>query len=52
MVEMTDRVEGLESTLAQLKVEMKQLLVELKELALRNSEPLKPRTLPAPSTAE
>ena len=41
MVELEEKIEELESVLAQLKVDIKEVLVELKELALRDQHPMK-----------
>lgn len=44
MLELEQKVEELESVLAQLKVDVKGLLVDLKELALRGQDPMTPKS--------
>ena len=40
MLELEEKVEELESVLAQLKVDIKELLVDLKALSLRGQDPM------------
>ena len=40
MLELEEKVEGLESVLAQLKVDIKELLVDFKELSLQGQNPM------------
>ena len=43
MLELEEKVEELESVLAQLKVDIKEVLVDLKELSLRGQNPMIPK---------
>ena len=41
MLELEEKIEELESVLAQLRVDIKEVLVDLKELAYRDQNPMK-----------
>lgn len=44
MVELEEKIEELESVLAQLRVDIKGVLVDLKELASRDQNPIKQKS--------
>lgn len=52
-MELEEKIEELEGSLANLKVEIKGLLIELKELALRGQDPIRqnrPQTIGSAAT--